>query len=64
MPASSSTDLALFSGNSVFGFGAGLPPSCLTAAVSAATCSASSLPNFLIVARSEPLKRPLLTTSA
>ena len=62
--ASFRTAEALPSGNSVFGSGAGFPPMLLTRAVSAATCSLSVLPNFSIVACSEPLNRPLLMTSA
>ena len=58
------TDFALFSGNSVFGFGAGLPPSFFTVPFRAVDVLGLLAPNFFSTASSSPLKRPLLTTSS
>ena len=47
------------------GLGAGVPPSCLTAAVSASTCCCSVSPNFVaILPTAGSLTTPLAITSA
>ena len=55
---------SLSSGKLAFGLDAGVPPAFLIRAISASTCSCSSLPNERAVSSTLPLSMPLLAALA